>query len=286
MGELSDRLKIDTPENILLDAEIAGFGSRCIAAIIDYVFIFLIMIAVFILFMGSLISRPFSPAADNTSGTVALYIIVQFTIITFYHLFFELIWNGQTPGKRRTGLRVVQANGLPVTASGVIIRNLVRLFDFLPLMYGVGLAVMFMTRTTQRLGDLAARTVVIRERKQLALDAVREDLHVQYVHFSRTEPIPHYIHIDRLSQDDRRTVVDYLQRRATLNNRAQVAPMLARQMHRRMDASGGSSTSSETRLTANEHQAELFLEQIARAFELFDPAARDLDTSPRSARDP
>jgi hypothetical protein len=130
-------------------------------------------------------------------------IFIQFLLITFYHLFFELAWNGQTPGKRRTGLRVIQSNGLPLTVSGAIIRNLVRLFDFMPILYGFGLIVLFATKNTQRLGDLAAKTVVIRERKQLTLTTLKENLAVQYWHIKPIDPLPYYIRVEHLTQDDR-----------------------------------------------------------------------------------
>ncbi|MCA9907598.1 MAG: RDD family protein, partial [Anaerolineae bacterium] len=123
MDNLSGKLSIDTPENIVIDAEIAGFGTRCIAAIIDY----MILLVVFF-FMALLFSSALSREEQQSSTVLALYALVQFIIITFYHLIFELIWNGQTPGKRRTNIRVVQTNGLPLSTSGALIRNLVRLF--------------------------------------------------------------------------------------------------------------------------------------------------------------
>src|SRR5258708_13091673 len=76
-----------------------------------------------------------------------------YVFITFYHLFFEFLWNGQTPGKRVFGLRVVQTNGLPVGTSGTIIRNLLRLFAFLPAFYGMALIFIFPTPPPPRLAS-------------------------------------------------------------------------------------------------------------------------------------
>jgi uncharacterized RDD family membrane protein YckC len=269
VDDLTQSVTIDTPENILLDAEIAGFGSRCVAAMIDYLYIFALLFCFSALFINAFSRNSNPPSSDEATSALALLIVVQFAILTFYHLFFELIWNGQTPGKRRVGIRVVQANGLPVTASGVVIRNLVRLFDFLPLFYGLGLVVLFSTRTTQRLGDLAARTIVIRERKALTLSSVREDLSVRYEHLRATEPIPHYVVIEPLSQHDRRTVIDFLQRRPSLNNREHLATLLAKQMLHKMNLGDLRGQVYVGSVTASGRQAELFLEQIARAFELF-----------------
>lgn len=280
MDDLADKLSIDTPENIVLDAEIAGFGSRCVAAIIDYLYIFALMVCSTLLFTGALAGSRQAPA--NPAVFFGVYVLIQFGLITFYHLFFELMWNGQTPGKRRAGIRVVQSTGLPLTTNGVIIRNLVRLFDFLPFFYGVGIIVLFTTRNTQRLGDLAARTIVIRERKQLTLNTVREDLTVKYEHLRATVPIPHYVQIDHLSSEDQRTIVNFLRRRAALNNRDHLAVMLARQMLQKMNLGQLRGYVYESSITANGRQAELFLEQIARAFEVFktEDTGHDLPAHP------
>jgi hypothetical protein len=80
----------------------------------------------------------------------------------FYFVAFEQAWNGQTPGKRWLGIRVVRRGGLPLTLSQVLTRNLLRIIDFIP--SGMtALTSFFATRYQQRLGDLAADTVVIRE---------------------------------------------------------------------------------------------------------------------------
>src|SRR5690242_21876920 len=117
-------LQIDTPENVPLDADIVGFGTRCMAALIDYLVLLVLMIGFGILFARSL---PRNFGSNNT--VVLVLIILQFFLVTFYHLVFELLWNGQTPGKRMFKLRVMQANGLPITTGSVLIRNFVRPFD-------------------------------------------------------------------------------------------------------------------------------------------------------------
>jgi uncharacterized RDD family membrane protein YckC len=258
VDDQSSKLSIDTPENILLDAEIAGFGSRCMAALMDYSILIVLVIIVSYLF-----GRAVPTERQNETAVITLLIFIQFLLITFYHLFFELAWNGQTPGKRRIGLRVIQSNGLPLTVSGAIIRNLVRLFDFMPILYGFGLIVLFATRNTQRLGDLAAKTVVIRERKQLTLTTLKENLSVQYWHIKPIDPLPYYIRIEHLTQDNRRTIVDYLRRRHELRDRETIVKMLAQQMVQKMDE-----YNLDLTITSNAARAERFLEQVARAFEV------------------
>jgi uncharacterized RDD family membrane protein YckC len=228
------------------------------AALVDYSI--LIILAVIVTF---LFGRALPPGSRLEGAAAALLIFILFSLMTFYHLFFELLWNGQTPGKRRTGLRVIQSSGLPLTVSAAIIRNLVRLFDFMPILYGIGLIALFATKNTQRLGDLAAKTVVIRERKQLTANTLKENLRVQYWHIKAIDPIPHYIRIDRLTQQDRRTVVDYLQRRYDLRDRDTLAAMLARQIAHKME-----DPAVENELVYSSRRCELFLEHVARAFEV------------------
>jgi len=251
---VNDHLAIDTPENIILNAELAGFGTRCIAAIIDY-----LILLVFILVASSLYLQAV-PVRDRTeTGVLAVIALIQFVIISFYHLILELFWNGQTIGKRIVGTRVVQANGLPLTASGAIIRNLVRLFDFLPVFYGIGLITMFVSNQTQRLGDMAARTIVIREQRQLTTQSVRENNRVSYHYISMTSPLPHYIQVSDLLPAERRMVIDFLNRRYEIRDREQIARMLAQRLASKMPNMPPVRSPTD---------AETFLEQIARAFEI------------------
>ncbi len=250
-------LQIDTPENVPLDADIAGFGTRCMAAAVDYLIIVLLMIIFGILFASSLPRN-----MDDTNTVLAVFIILQFFIVTFYHLIFEFLWNGQTPGKRMFKVRVIQANGLPVTVSGILIRNLVRPFDFLPVFYSVGLIALFATQHTQRLGDLAAKTIVVREQQSVKLEQVREDWRVHYLHISRIVPLPPYIQIENLDAQDRRDLVDYLRRRSELQQRAYIANLMANKMVKKMGIADARFNSSAW------ISSETFLEQVARAFEL------------------
>lgn len=256
MNDLSNNLAIDTPENVILNAEIAGFGTRCLAAIFDYIIILVLLIIINLLFANAY------RGIDDERMVIAVVILVQFLVITFYHLLFELFGNGQTPGKYFIKLRVVQANGLPLTATGALIRNLVRVFDFFPIFYGIGLIVMFASGKTQRLGDLAAGTIVIRERSDLKLTTIRENFRVQYIYVKPIEPIPARFQVDRLDENDRRMVIDYLQRRFNMQDRTGVGRLIAKRIAAKMD---------DPALTTNllfGNNAEVFLEYVARAFEL------------------
>jgi uncharacterized RDD family membrane protein YckC len=123
-----------------------------------------------IVFLGFLLNedgRPsgsFGDTADNlTAGAMLLF---TFLMDWFYGSFFEAWMNGQTPGKRSAGLRVVRTNGTPIDLSSAIGRNFLRTVDMLPVFYTVGLISMLMTRRMQRLGDLVFDTMVIDERRE------------------------------------------------------------------------------------------------------------------------
>jgi uncharacterized RDD family membrane protein YckC len=261
---LDETLAIDTPENIILEAEIAGFGSRCLAALIDYTIILGLLFVLYAFTLSAVIG------SRGSSTAVVIYIIIQFVIFLGYHLIFEWAWNGQTLGKRWLGIRVVQTNGLPITVTAVLIRNILRLIDFLPLGYGVGLISLFVTRRTQRLGDLAARTVVIRERKQVTLATIQQETRVQYIYLRAVDSLPGYVDISNLTAADRQRVIGYLNRRVDIVSRDSTAVLLARGLARQMPE-----PDVEGRVTRSGREAEIFLEQVARAFEVVDKTTPD-----------
>ncbi|WP_119070129.1 RDD family protein [Aggregatilinea lenta] len=267
MSSLDPQLQIDTPENVLLETPVAGFGSRSLAAIVDYL---LVGITIFVL-LWLLSDIPFD-TPDDTYVAVAFVLLVIFALFMFYHLIFEAIWNGQTPGKRLFKIRVVQANGMPLTASGLIVRNLVRLFDFLPAFYGVGMIVMFASRHSQRLGDLAAGTLVVREQPQETVYTLRAAHHFDYLHVRPTDPIPDAIDVSRLTDQDRMMVLNYLQRRDSISGREPIAIDITRKLATKMDIWDPNSAQY-----LYLHRAEEFLEQIMRAYER---AERPSDTPP------
>lgn len=164
-----DRVTIATPEGVDVELTLAGIGSRFIGALIDTA----IKIATFLGFNlfflagGSLIDAGGSGSGGVTLG-VAVLSVVWFLIIFGYDVMFETLGNGRTPGKMAAGLRVVRIGGRPVGFMASAIRNILRLVDFLPSFYVVGMVSVAATRLNQRLGDLAAGTVVVRERQSPA----------------------------------------------------------------------------------------------------------------------
>lgn len=150
-------LTIKVPEGIEFSMPIADPLSRALAVLID----FGIKITVSLLF-ALIVVLASSLLADLA---YAIWLIGGFAIYLLYPVFFEWYWRGQTPGKRMLKLRVVDASGLNLTFSQILVRNLVRLVDMMPGGYMIGGCFALFTRQGQRLGDIAAGTVVISQRK-------------------------------------------------------------------------------------------------------------------------
>ena len=159
----ADQLNIDTPEQVELEFAVAGIGSRFIAVLIDHLiqigFYFVFMIVGAILF-GAMANR------INLLGkwVLAAFIAGNFLLIWGYYTLFEAFWRGQTPGKHIMKLRVIKDSGRQITLFEAMSRNLLRLIDYMPGFYLVGVISMLCTKRNQRLGDLAAGTIVVHER--------------------------------------------------------------------------------------------------------------------------
>lgn len=161
--EYEDTIAIETPEGVDLELTLAGLGSRFAAAWID------ITIQLLLVGAAAVSLLVFDPAGLG----LAVFLVCVFVIFFFYDILFEVLASGRTPGKRWTGIRVVRAGGEPVTFLASAVRNLFRLVDLLPAAYVAGAVAILATPRNQRLGDLAAGTVVVRERRGVPLTAWR-----------------------------------------------------------------------------------------------------------------
>ncbi len=150
-----ERARIETPEGVTLDLRLAGIGSRMLAWMLDGLIklVGFIALAVLVAVMG----------LDGTIvlGFIAVYVLSAFF---FYDIAFEVLWAGRTPGKRAMGLRVTMSSGASIGFTASAVRNVLRLIDFLPSLYAVGIVSIGVTKRNQRIGDLAASTLVVRER--------------------------------------------------------------------------------------------------------------------------
>jgi uncharacterized RDD family membrane protein YckC len=153
--QYEERTRIATPEGVELELVLAGLASRFIAEIVDATLILLIV--------GAMIAV--AAVAGGTAGLVILSVAVGglMLISVLYHVAFEVLAAGRTPGKRANGLRVVMDGGGPVDVRASAVRNLIRLLEGPPLFYVPAVVSILATRRNQRLGDLAADTLVVRE---------------------------------------------------------------------------------------------------------------------------
>ena len=156
-----EKLIIETPEQTVLEFPLAGVGSRSLALAIDTLLqggaaILLGIAGVMISFAG------FLPQMGKQWG-YALLIFVLFLVEFAYFAFFEAVWNGQTPGKRWTHLRVIADSGRPVGVQQAILRNLLRIVDSLPVFYATGIVTSLISPQNKRLGDYLAGTVVVHQ---------------------------------------------------------------------------------------------------------------------------
>ncbi len=139
----------ETPEGIAISMRAAGFPVRCIAFMIDAAIRYAI---------ASVVATALGPGGRVGTGVL---LIILFLILWLYPVIFELTPAAATPGKRAMGIFVMMANGLPLTPTGCLIRNLMRAVDMLPLLYGFAIVSMLLRKDARRLGDLAAGTLVV-----------------------------------------------------------------------------------------------------------------------------
>jgi uncharacterized RDD family membrane protein YckC len=161
-----DQLQIDTPEQIALELPLAGIGSRFLGLAIDTLLQFVLYVtgAFAFAFVGIAgIGRYLRWIPVNWVPAIA--ILFLFCVYWGYFAFFEIIWKGQTPGKRLAKIRVIKESGRPINAYEAIGRNLLRAIDALPGMYGVGIVCMMLNSQNRRLGDYVAGTVVVHDKR-------------------------------------------------------------------------------------------------------------------------
>lgn len=226
---------IRTPESIAFSYELAGLGSRFLAVAIDLV----IQVAVLLAIFGGLMlaaSRIQPDAAKHIADSgvekfaeaiaVALLVAIVFTIFFGYFIVFETFWNGQTPGKKALGIRVVRDGGYPIDFGASLVRNLIRVGEMILGSYALAAISMLLSPENKRLGDLAAGTIVVRDAR-LALPEVLE-----------TEAEPVYSPTRYLSGEERSLIKRFLGRRDALTpeRRRELAARLAMRVRERVPA--------------------------------------------------
>ena len=221
---------VRSPEQVALELPIAGPTSRILAYAIDAVSIWICAIGLFLLALTATpiaewLMKRLGDAAGELAGKYphepgfgrgalllfAVAVAAQLLLELFYFVLFETVWRGRSPGKRMLGLGVVTEAGLPVSFGASLVRNLLRSADILPSTYTTGLVSMLVTKRTQRLGDIAAGTLVVRFDRPLAAAPIADgsDEDARHFPFSREQ-------LARVGSVERRLLRQTLRRLETL----------------------------------------------------------------------
>ncbi len=207
-------LAILSSENVSFSVETAGLGSRLAALALDTFFQLLVLLLLSLAASGldSLTSYSTRITPFLYSVLTALFYVFLFLLFFGYYFVFEWLWDGQTPGKRQFGLRVTMSNGLPLTLWPAVIRNVIRVVDFMPFFYGFGSIVALANSLNQRAGDLFAGTIVVREGKadkatrQLTINEAVDAFLRAATTIPGTEARPTLLQDEELTVDAARTV--------------------------------------------------------------------------------
>jgi len=213
-----ETLVIETPERVALHFALASIGNRFLACAIDHA---IQVMTILLVVLGLMVVANFSSSlSDRLSSApkwvIALMIFVVFLLMTGYFAFFEWLWRGQTPGKRWLKLRVIREDGRPITFFEAVVRNLLRELDIMPIpFYSIGLISVFISGKDQRIGDMVAGTVVVREREAEApafaqVFATRVSDPALRRAF---QPVPFTANLNALTQPEIEVVETFLRRR-------------------------------------------------------------------------
>lgn len=256
---LEQRVEIETPEHVAFSYTVAGVGSRAAAAMIDaaiiwgtIIVLWLVVLLMFYFFGG--VGTSSGTAAVTGSWVFAAMYLLYFALSWCYAVFYEAFADGQTIGKRKMGLRVVQDGGYSISFSASAVRNLVRALDMQPgFIYAVGMVSAVFSRTGKRIGDHIAGTIVVHERAPEFAPAVT---HHAAAADATTMPALITAH---LTDEEYSLLQRFMARRQALDadRRAELTAQLAKRFAERLPAEGSSDAARLVRL----HQTE----QAARA---------------------
>jgi uncharacterized RDD family membrane protein YckC len=216
---LDDELVVETPERVELRYVLASVGNRFLAAALDHL-IQLAVIVALLLLLQFYLSTGLGAFLSNGTWAAALIVLIVFFIIWGYLVVFETLWNGQTPGKRVMGLRVIREDGRPVRFFEAFVRNIIRLvIDFQPIpSFSVGVVSTIFSEKSKRVGDYVAGTVVVKERSTEApsFDEVLKASELEQRRLQRAGPDPFRIDAKQLNGTEIKALQAFLIRRYDL----------------------------------------------------------------------
>lgn len=230
--ETEETLIIEAPERVPLEFALASIGNRFLAVAIDHFIQYLSIFLIAWLFLSiagyssaDVVDAPEQLFNDAPKWVIAVLILILFLIFAGYFIAFEWLWSGQTPGKRLLKLRVIREDGRPLTLWESVARNLLRISDAVPgfiiPVYSVGLIAIFLSGRDQRLGDVFAGTVVIRERSgEAPTFAETFSTRIADSAFTRIQqPVQISANVSTLSEREIEVVESFLRRRSDLTER-------------------------------------------------------------------
>jgi uncharacterized RDD family membrane protein YckC len=203
----TEHVTIDTPEQIALELQVAGIGSRFLAIAVDTVLQLVLYTTGFMAL--SLVEVPLSQLSFVGVVGPALAILFGFSVYWGYFAAFEIFWSGRTPGKRLAGIRVIKETGRPINALEAIGRNVLRAIDFLPVAYATGLVCMMLNKHSRRLGDYVAGTIVVHDKRT---EEVRPDWNLD------AQAPGGSASITRITPEELQLIETYLHRRLDLDD--------------------------------------------------------------------
>lgn len=224
----TEKLTIETPEQIALEFPLAGLGSRGLALCIDS------LIQLIVALVTVVIVRLALPDLDQTwvgakNWVIAGELFLLFCLYWGYFAAFEILWNGQTPGKRQVKVRVIHSSGRPITVFEGIARNVLRAIDSFGL-YAVGCIMCAIDKKNRRIGDLVAGTVVVHEVEEQSVSYWYGD--------PKSASIPQVNHtVSALTDQEFQLIEAFLSRRLDIPNvqRLQSAQMIANRIGDRLN---------------------------------------------------
>ncbi len=231
-------IRLRTPESVELEFPLSGIGSRTLALLVDYTLLTLAIAVV--LFLWAIVSYQLTEYFPNTEGLgswlIAIPFLLCFAIFVGYFVFFETLWQGQTPGKRVAQIRVIRDDGRPVSLPQATLRALLRIFDDLSF-FVVGFLMIVLGKQEKRIGDWVAGTVVIQEHRS-------QSGKIQLFDQAKAQEVAEFLVAEQeildLLPDDFAIVREYLRRRDKLSSRARETASLnlAEQVKQRLELAG------------------------------------------------
>lgn len=170
MATFQDELQLTSTDATEVNLPIAGIGSRSYAFLIDW-HIRIILALAWLIGMAALFGlmegQGFWKRLFENAGSVAFYVVILPPALLYflYHPILEIALKGRTPGKRAAGIRIVSVEGQTPDVSALLIRNIFRLIDSLPVFYVVGLSFVLLSARQVRIGDMAAGTLLAHEKR-------------------------------------------------------------------------------------------------------------------------